>query len=327
MAKLPESAVMPATVLAIFRSYEDRQRRADWRRDHLGASQIGKECDRAIWYGFRWATAPTFDGRMLRLFDTGNREETRLVSDLRRVGVEVHEFEEGTRRQFRVSDIGGHFGGSLDGAARGFAESSAWHVLEFKTSNARGFAELKRIGVEKAKPQHYVQMQVYMHLTGMTRAYYFAVCKDTDAIHGERVRYHAPSAWRTIERARRIIQSDTAPPRISENPHYPECRWCEHRAVCHEGALPLVSCRTCVHATPEMDGDGRWSCARGLDSIPPAAQRAGCPDHLYLPTMTPWHPVDANEAENSITYEGGHKNGGPDGMTSMEMREMANADL
>lgn len=327
VAKLPESAVIPPTVLAIFRAYEDRQKRSDWRRNHLGASQIGKECDRAIWYGFRWATEPSFRGRMLRLFDTGNKEEARLVADLRAVGVEVHEFEGGTRQQFRVSDIGGHFGGSMDGAARGFQESKAWHVLEFKTSNAKGFEKLRKEGVEKAKPQHFTQMQIYMHLTGMERAYYLVVCKDTDDIHGERVRYHAPTAWRAIERARRIIQSDTAPPRISDNPEHPECRWCDHRAVCHEGALPVVSCRSCIHATPEMDGDGRWSCARGVDSLTPAAQRAGCPDHLYLPTMTPWQPMDASEAENSITYADGPKNGGPDGMSSLKLREIVNADL
>lgn len=324
MAKLPESAVIPPTVLAIYRGYVDR--REDWRRDHLGASQIGKECDRALWYGFRWCTEPDFDGRMLRLFDTGQKEEARLVADLRAIGIEVHEADE-DGRQFRVSDLGGHFGGSLDGCARGFQESSAFHVLEFKTSNAKHFAELKKTGVEKAKPQHWIQMQVYMHLTGMERAYYFAVCKDTDEIHGERIRYHAPTAWRAIERARRIIQADRAPERISENPDHPECRWCDHKAVCRDGALPVVSCRTCLHATAELDGDGRWSCARGLDTIPPAAQRTGCPSHLYLPSMTPWHPKDASEADNSITYENNMTNGGPNGLSSQEMREAVNAHL
>jgi hypothetical protein len=72
MAKLPESLTTPPTVSAIYERYEARS--GEWRREHLGGSQIGRECDRALWYGFRWATAPDFDGRLLRLFDTGHRE-------------------------------------------------------------------------------------------------------------------------------------------------------------------------------------------------------------------------------------------------------------
>ena len=37
---------------------------------HLGASIIGKDCERALWYDFRWVTRWAFTGRMLRLFDT-----------------------------------------------------------------------------------------------------------------------------------------------------------------------------------------------------------------------------------------------------------------
>ena len=322
MSKLPESAVTPPTVLAIYKRYEDQQDRRH--RPHLGASQIGKECDRALWYDFRHCSQPDFDGRMLRLFDTGNREESRIVADLRAIGIEVHEVDPNTGRQFRVSDVGGHFAGSMDGAGRGFAESSKWHVLEFKTSNAKQFAKLKKEGVEKAKPEHWAQMMVYMHLTGMERAYYFAVCKDTDEIYGERVRYHAPTAWRAIERARRIIAAAEPPARISEDPEHWVCRWCPHRAICHEKRVPLVSCRTCVHATPEMDGEGRWSCAFHQADIPSHVERKGCEGHRFIPALLPWRAVDASPEENWVAYEDGTKNGG-DGMTSEEIREVVNA--
>ena len=36
-------------------------------RSHMGASGIGKDCARAIWYSFRWFTRPQFEGRILRL--------------------------------------------------------------------------------------------------------------------------------------------------------------------------------------------------------------------------------------------------------------------
>ena len=70
-----------STVAAIYRGYEERS--GEELRPHLGASQIGHPCSRALWYGFRWALAKDFDGRMLRLFETGQLVENRLIRDLR----------------------------------------------------------------------------------------------------------------------------------------------------------------------------------------------------------------------------------------------------
>lgn len=58
-------------------------------RFHLGASQIGDECARARWYGFRWASQVTFEGRILRLFDRGHKEERRFIEWLELVGAEI----------------------------------------------------------------------------------------------------------------------------------------------------------------------------------------------------------------------------------------------
>lgn len=319
MAKLPDSAVTLPTVLAIYESYKED--RGDWRRPHLGASQIGKECDRSLFYQFRWCTEPQFDGRMLRLFSTGDLEEVRLVKDLRAIGIEVHEKDANTGKQFRISAHGGHFAGSMDGAARGFQESGAWHVLEFKTSNAKSFAKLKKDGVEKSKPEHFAQMQCYMSLTGMERAFYLCVCKDTDEIWGERVRYHAPTALRYIERARRIIAAAEPPPRISDNPDAFACKWCDHKETCHEGRPPLVSCRTCAHSTAVTEGEGgRWVCALKAKDLTQLDQRRACPSHLYIPALLPWRAVDASPEENWIEYENGITNG-TGKMSSTEIRE------
>lgn len=323
MAKLPVSVAAPLpTVQRIYEAYESA--RGDWRRGHLGASQIGKECDRALWYQFRWATRPEFEGRMLRLFETGQLQEERLVADLRAIGVEVYDRDPETGRQFQVSEVGGHFGGSMDGCGRGFEESSQWHVLEFKTSNAKKFATLKNQGVERAQPVHYAQMQTYMLLTGMRRAYYLSVCKDTDEIYGERVRYDAAFAKRLLDRARSIITAAEPPAKLSEDPDYFQCRWCDHQATCHAGRIPEVSCRTCVHATPETDGDQRWSCALWGKDLTLAEQKEGCDQHLFIPALLPWPVEDADPEENSITYEGGRKNGGLGGVDSLTLREVAN---
>ena len=118
MAPLPPRA--SPTIEAILAAYEAEA--GDGFREHLGASVIGRECDRALWYEFRWVTRAVQGGRMLRLFETGRLEEERLVRNLRRVGVTVLDVDPDTGRQWHVQAHGGHFGGSLDGVGLGIPE-------------------------------------------------------------------------------------------------------------------------------------------------------------------------------------------------------------
>ena len=290
MAPLPETPASP-TRAAIFDAYEaDRE---DGFRPHLGASQIGKSCERALWYDFRWATPARFPGRILRLFETGQLEEARIVRNLRRTGATVLEVDPETGRQWRVEAHGGHFGGSLDGVALGLLEApKTWHVIEFKTHSAKSFRELVAKGVTQAKHQHWAQMQIYMQLTGITRALYVAVCKDDDDLHVERVRADAEAAERLLAKARRIIFAARPPSRISEDPRWWECRFCDHHEVCHQGAAAPATCRTCLHSSPV---EGGWSCARWEAMLDDAAQRRGCAKHLFIPDLVPGEVVDAGD--------------------------------
>ena len=191
MHKMPS---LNDTVTKIYEQYENTQE--DSRRPHLGASLIGEECKRKLWYIFRWIERQHHDGRLLRLFDTGNHAEPRFVKDMRDIGIEVHDVNP-KGDQWRVSDDTGHFGGSMDGCAKGLPEApSTWHVVEFKTHGDKSFTDLagKLVkppshkypvrqggkGVRQSKPQHYAQMQIYMGFTGMKRAFYLAVNKNTD---------------------------------------------------------------------------------------------------------------------------------------------------
>src|SRR5512147_1688669 len=121
MAPLPPPPT--PTLDAIYAAYVAEA--GDGFRDHLGASIIGKECRRALWYDFRWVIRSAFAGRMLRLFETGRREEDRLVRDLRRTGATVLDTDPETGRQWQVTALGGHFGGSLDAVAIGLLEAHA----------------------------------------------------------------------------------------------------------------------------------------------------------------------------------------------------------
>jgi hypothetical protein len=286
---------------AIFEKYEERGK-TEQARTYLGASVIGAECSRALWYGFRWAAREQFDGRTLRLFQTGHLAESRFVADLMAIGVKVFDADPATGKQFGFSDHGGHMRGHMDGCAQWVpGGGKKWYVCEFKTHSAKSFSDLKKNGVKKAKSQHYDQMTWYMGQSGMDRALYLAVNKDNDDLYSERIEFD-PTRYAQIQaKAESIIFAQEPPARISEDPKFYLCNWCAHSAVCHGGKMPAVSCRTCVHSTPERTGDARWSCAKvapdlNISSIPVNVQRTGCDQHLPLPFLVTYaDAIDAGQ--------------------------------
>jgi len=295
----------------------------DGLRPHLGASLIGRSCERQLWYAFRWAKRPAHDARMLRLFARGQREEAYMVSLLRRAGIRVEVIDHSTGQQYSFAALGGHFGGSMDGACVGLPEApKTWHVLEVKTHGKKSFDTLVAQGVKVAKPEHWAQMQCYMAWTGMTRALYAAVCKDDDRLHLERVDYDEGAAQRLFERAERIINAAEPPPRIGDASWY-ECKMCDYHSTCHGTEAPPPTCRSCAHSTPEKDGT--WTCERKqLRGVSVDAQKQGCNEHRYIPSMLHWaEVVGANHNENWVTYrfQGGTFTNGqpPEGFSSAEI--------
>jgi hypothetical protein len=113
-------------------------------RSHLGASLIGKPCARDLWYGFRWAVAKIFDGRILRLFNRGHLEEARFIALLRAAGIIVQSVAEGGG-QFRIQAAGGHFGSSLDATVWDCPDAPReWILGEFKTHSLKSFPCITR---------------------------------------------------------------------------------------------------------------------------------------------------------------------------------------
>ncbi len=303
MVALPIDAISP-TAAAIYRHYEALP--ADPERTYLGLSILGDSCERKLWYGFRWTYAlEAFDGRMLRLFQTGHREEARLIADLEAIGVRFEPPPDG--HQHAVSFAGGHGGGHLDGIiADGLPEApKARHVFEAKTHNAKSFAALRKKGVTEAKPLHAAQMQGYMHLTGIDRAVYVAVEKDTDTIHVERLHRDPLDGARLMAKADRIVGADRPPARLHEDPDAKAafvCRFCPMLSGCHGGGWPRRNCRTCLHATPRMDGAGTWWCERHDHALATADQRTGCGAHLFIPDLVPAEQVDTDPEAETVTY-------------------------
>jgi len=173
-------------------------------RGYVGASVIAGECERALWYSFRWATDIQFSGRLLQRFETGHAYELRIIERLQAAGFEVHYQNPRARNrkgQYRGELYGGLLAGHIDGFVAGSTpelELDSWHLLEIKAMASAKYAyaddtyeepvankhptkhptkagneskiegrwwKCKRTGVKRAHQEHYGQMQAYMGLS------------------------------------------------------------------------------------------------------------------------------------------------------------------
>ena len=312
-------------------------------RSHLGGSMIGNNCERAIWYGFRWTLRPSHPARILRLFGRGHREEFQFVKHLRAAGIEVQEFAQrlvwepasntylatewddlsfdsaqwddvtgdeahmkmaelqGVKlKQWRISDVDGHFGGSLDGIAKAPFPVAAceWvggqmqlleeaieigepFLLEFKTHNTKSFVALVTKGVKEYKPVHYMQMQVYMHKKDLNYALYMAVNKNDDDLHIEIVRRDPVIGAALIAKAARVVAAKQPPLRIGKHASWVDCQWCDYKGPCHKNEPVDRNCRTCANVEPIEDG--KWRCNHWQAVIPNLdAMLIGCDNHKTI---------------------------------------------
>lgn len=252
-------------------------------RSHLGASQIGNECERALFYMWRWAAIRSFPARILRLFNRGHMEEARFLALLELIDVQFHQPEDGG--QERVSAFGGHFGSALDGVLWNVPDCPGeWVLGEFKTHNTKSFSALfSRNSVAACKPEHYAQMQACMHLRGIHKCLYMAVNKNDDDIYCEVVHYNHTVAKKILEKGHRIIFADKAPDRLSKDPSHFVCSYCDLNRVCHYEQTPVRNCRTCEFSAPVADGT--WGCETHQRVIDKETQLRGCDKYVLMQTL------------------------------------------
>lgn len=255
----------------------------DGHRNHLGASMIGHECSRYLWYVFRWVYHEKVSGRARRLFNRGHREEDRFIEWLTGIGFKLRPLAD-DGNQHRMSGVGGHYGGSLDGLTQiperyhslfaALAQIGEF-LVEFKTNGTGpNYQELLEKGVQKAKPRHYAQMCTYGAKYKLRYAIYFNICKNDDELHVEVVELDWKYGEELEAKAGDVIVSKLPPPRLNESPAYYKCKQCAFLDICHKGAAYEMNCRSCDFATP-VDG-GKWWCGKWGAEIPKEAIPLGC---------------------------------------------------
>jgi hypothetical protein len=274
----------------------------------LGASAIGKECERDLWYSFRWATERKMTASGVRAIEDGDRGETTMIERLSLFVSDTTAERElcfrdpRTGEQFEFEEIEGHFVAKVDGAICGLIQApKRWHMWEHKVTNEKKFAAFEKAKRELGEKQalrawdrvYYAQAIIGMHLMGLERHYLTVDTPGSRRTASCRTEEDLEEALRLLAKARRVIEAKHAPARISGSATFYVCRFCDHAEICHGSEFPLTSCRTCLHSTP-IEG-GNWHCARWGKTLTLAEQIDGCPAHLFIPTMINGEQTDAGD--------------------------------
>ena len=222
--KLPETGI----IAQIDKALEIRTRGTK-KRDYLGASQLGEECDRKIWYTYH-RPSPKIEPRVQRIFDMGNLIEDYLIKILIESGLEVWDTDKETGKQFGFVD--GPVKGHCDGVIKDIPESSKPHLLEIKSAKNSRFNDIKKNGIQSSNDQYWVQAQVYAHKLKLERILFIVMNKDTSELYKERFHVEHIIAEGAITRGKEIVAMKTEPKRADKSSTFYNCKWCNFREEC-----------------------------------------------------------------------------------------------
>ena len=262
-------------------------------RDHFGISGIGKSCQRANWYSYRWVSLPNHPPRLLRIFETGHLEEPRFTRMLEAAGYKILTVDPDSitsanpqGNQFRFHDkVYPVIAGSIDGIALDILNNGKKCGLEYKTMKADAFRSLVKEAVKEFRPVHYSQMQGYMFESVGTKweldaFIYLVKNKDNEELYSELVLPDFGRQEIDIKLARETVKSEIPPDRISATEDWWECKFCDHLPVCHRSApLEHKNCRNCSHGKPVLADAKSWRCLRFDMHLDRKDQLLGCNFH------------------------------------------------
>ena len=215
---------------------------AEPRRQYLGGSIVGRDCEREIAYQYHATPMDEgrtgFSGQLYRIFDRGHVGEERVAKYLRAAGFElVTERQDG--RQFGFKALGGRFAGHIDCVVLSgppvpgldYSKPALW---ENKILNNKSFGDLWNHGLKKSKPVYYTQANLYMAYMELEQALFTAENADNCEIYAEVLQIDTANAQAMSDRAVRIVQSSEPEelPRVAGDRTDYRCKFCDYRERC-----------------------------------------------------------------------------------------------
>ena len=245
--------------------------RQDPPRTYLGASSLGDECWRKLYYQFHHVSKkPKISGKLQRIFDNGHIAEGLMKKHLKMIGIEVWD------DQLEIKGFAGHGGGYIDGKCTGFIEHQGKTLLaEFKAVNSKTFTAFQKEGVFRESIRYYSQMQNYMGRLELEMAAFMVINKNNSDIYIEFVPFDKNFYEDQVCRKERDIITSEEPPRAAYPVGFYKCGNCEEFAICRLKAEPEKVCRSCKFSELEMES--KWSCSKKkLKEIDKDLQFTGC---------------------------------------------------
>lgn len=292
---------------------------SNYSRGYLGASGLGHECEKKLWYDFRRTKKERFDIKTIKRFQSGHFSEELMAYRLRLVPeIELHTLNS-KNEQFGISAFGGHFSGHLDGAIKGLLQApKTWHVWEHKDSEKiKEVIKLKQSTDEKEILKkwnniYYAQAQLYMGYTEMTRHYMTISSPGGRDEISIRTDFNKKDFEAFRLKAEKIIKAEdfNSLVQMSERADFYKCKWCHYNDICHNQEIPEVNCRTCVHSTPLTDRkEAIWICEKTKETLIFSKQCLGCTEHLFNPCFLKnfGQAIEAAEDNSWIKYQSGEK--------------------
>lgn len=209
-------------------------------RDYIGASSIGDDCSRKLWYKLQ-GKKERFDPDAIKKIEDGHTTEAKIVSWLRAVpGIELHTHDE-HGEQYGFSDLDGKFKGHYDGVVLGLPQSpKTWHIFEVKCVGDKYFRELKKIvdligekeALQKWRPVYYAQAVLYMWYEKLDRHVTIVATPGGRELMSIRTESNAAYAKALRDKAARIIAAQEPPERVGGKDFW-ACKQCSFYGECH----------------------------------------------------------------------------------------------
>lgn len=198
------------------------------KRNYLGASIVGTDCDRQLWYSYH-EPLPIDSAKVLRIFDVGHELELSVIKWLELAGLKLFTADS-NGDQFGFSD--GPISGHVDGIVLGIPfDEKTPHLLEIKTANDFRWKAFVKDGFcsdEKYK----AQIHIYMLKLRLKRCLAVVLNKNTQEIYYEIIEFDEFEAISSLNRGMAIAETKDLPDRKYPSRSFFKCQFCNYKERC-----------------------------------------------------------------------------------------------
>ena len=200
-------------------------------RDYIGASIIGSDCTRQIWYEFNGYTGSSVPNKTKRTWEIGKKLESLVMDWLKNTDIRISD----TWWDLESSKFD-FFRGHIDCMWMELSgnEFVPYAIVEIKTAKDASFKIFVNKGLRAWSYQYYCQIQAYMGMSGIHSAYILVLNKDNSELSDELVTFDEEVYESLKDKAKRVYNYATEPPRINDSPYWFQCKLCKYNKECHK---------------------------------------------------------------------------------------------